>query len=312
MHRSARQTRLDRHTSANEPQLTALDKDFFDELSRRTLNKSIGAQASAQAGDFAPKPCTIDGVTLTLERKKTDFGSGSAVTAYTGSGCCCCCCCLHWVGAAIGGGVGMRKGWTGHFERTPRLLHYKARKRLLTAMVVGFLLNLLPLFVIPFDHSVDSALAKLLVSFGFGTMITFALAPLLVFLPPTLGALISALLLRRRLTRAYLAERAKPAPTLPSEGDVYRHPTEHRDTVARDLATLEDFELCCNQCWTPIGEGVFVSRCPSCDAPIDRPMFRQANDAVALAQRVFWTSMLGAFAGTAGGYLVMSLFLIGK
>lgn len=255
-------------------------------------------------------------MTFSLERKKTDFHHGSAVTAYTGSGCCCCCCCLHWIGALVGGGVGMRKAWLTQTETTARPLHATVRSRFLLAIVVGFFLNALPLLALPFRQSpykeFPNALAGWVYDLGAGTLAVMAFAPLLVFLPPAIFSLASALRLRRQLTRSYLAEMAKPEPSLPSEGSAYRHPTEHTQAIARDLAALDHFEVCCNHCWTPMGEGVFVTRCPSCDTPIDRPLFRQADDGVALAKRMIWTSMFGAFLGTAAGYLVMSLWLIGK
>ena len=52
-----------------------------------------------------------------LIRKRSDFARRAGVMMpQVGSATCCCCCCLHWVGAAIGGAVGMNHAWKS-FER---------------------------------------------------------------------------------------------------------------------------------------------------------------------------------------------------
>ena len=242
---------------------------------------------------------------IRLERKRSDFHVGGAVTAYTGSGCCCCCCCLHLVGAAIGGGVGMQKAWTKQEALDEAPFHPKVRTVLTVAMIVGFVLAIAPLPLALWAGG-DSVL---------GTRALFylgvaAFVPTVVFLPSGALMVASTLRIKRRLMHAYAAEQRRPTPVLPKEGGAYREPTELVLHEAHDLAALDGFQTCCPACWAPLGRGAFVTRCTSCDAPIERPLFREAEQGVKAAWRMTWSSCAGSFIGGLAGYAVMALMAL--
>lgn len=196
----------------------------------------------------------------------------------------------------------MRMGWKKLEASTGRPVHWKVRSVMSFALIVGFTLNVVPVFCALAFGGVGA-----MASGAQWLLMITALVPALVFLPANATSLLAAVRLKRRLVGRYLAELKKPVPELPKDGGAYRLPTDNSATAPRDLAALDGFETCCGACWTPIGSGAFVTRCPSCQAPIDRPLFREADEGIALAWRMTWMSWTGSFLGGVAGYVLMAL-----
>ena len=241
---------------------------------------------------------------VALERRKSDFHAGGAVTAYTGA-CSCCCCCLHWVGAAIGGGVGMYKA-----RKQPAPAPTRIRSALNLSAFLGFLL-FSGVFVIayamgesdsgtrmkPFMDDLDDLLV--------GLLGVAAFVPCVVFVPPAVMGVLATLRLRRKLRRSYQAEHARGSTQLPIQGGAYRAPLDTTLATRRALPAIDGFEAFCPSCWESVGEGLYAERCPSCKEPMVKPEFKAANEGVRLAWRVAAYSLGGSLLGMAAGYLLM-------
>lgn len=100
------------------------------------------------------------------------------------SGTCCSCCCIHWIGSAIGGMVGLRKGWVGAKKRRDAPLHPGARRNVILGAVIGAVVTAGLLVLVSLTSAAESALFAV------------ALVPPVVFIPIGGGMIAGALLAR--------------------------------------------------------------------------------------------------------------------
>ena len=84
---------------------------------------------------------------IRLSKQPSDFRRRSGVVLLQSGSTTCCCCCLHWVGAAIGGGVGFIRGW----KRLPPsgTRDRPSRKTILSALLGGIICATLYLVALP-------------------------------------------------------------------------------------------------------------------------------------------------------------------
>ena len=74
---------------------------------------------------------------VTVRRRRSDFG-GREPIMLQGATCAttCCCCCLHWIGAGIGGTWGIVAAWRGEKKRDPPI-HPTAKRCIGWAILLG-------------------------------------------------------------------------------------------------------------------------------------------------------------------------------
>jgi hypothetical protein len=92
---------------------------------------------------------------ITLHRKPSDFQRRSDVILGLAA-TCCSCCCLHWVGAAIGAGMGFVKGWRQLPAQQTKDI--ASRKIILNALIGGIIcavMNLIALLFVANQHIVE-------------------------------------------------------------------------------------------------------------------------------------------------------------
>lgn len=122
--------------------------------------------------------------TVRLEARPSDFDQRGRVSVYSGT--CSCCCCLHWAGAALGGIVGLRRGWVGAKQRRDAPLHPSARRNVILGAVIGAIVTAGLLVLVSQMRAGESLLLPV------------ALVPPVVFIPIGGGMIAGALLARAR------------------------------------------------------------------------------------------------------------------
>jgi hypothetical protein len=195
---------------------------------------------------------------------------------------------LHWVGAAVGTGIGLHKGWKAAQRERP--IHRAVRG----AVALGFVLGLV----------LGGALC-----FVQGWLMAAVFVPSLLLLPPIAAMLIAPAWTDARLKRLYRRERATLVGTsraeLPQQG-AFRTAaiTVPPRAIAPQLASFETF---CPACWHPLGEGEVVLTCPACERALDAPKFAIVRE----GRRLALHAGLRAFGWSTGlsivGYAVMAL-----
>lgn len=134
---------------------------------------------------------------VTIRRRLSDFGpSGGMLVQW---GCTtCCCCCLHWIGAAIGGPVGLVAAWRSTKNRDPEA-RPEARRYIFASMWIGIIGTLFCALVMAcfFAHLRELVIALLWV---------LAFLPSLVFLPVGLSVLVGAWIANRQIRARHEGE----------------------------------------------------------------------------------------------------------
>ncbi|MEP7124827.1 MAG: hypothetical protein ABJE95_28120 [Byssovorax sp.] len=252
-------------------------------------------------------PCTgPHAMRITFERRRSDFERDARVTPFTGS-CCCCCCCLHWIGAAVGGIVGMRTGWSNGEKSLGAPLPAEGQSALHRGLAIGIF------------SSIGLFLASLALAFagrpleGFGAVYLIALAflPPVVFLPVCIPMLVSAYGARRKALSAYRTDIAKLPPKDGSSTSMSLYRAK-LTPAPKTHTNMVQFSVFCRHCWYDLGESMHLSKCPECSQDIDHPVISGPDYGVSVAWRAATTSIGLATGGTVVGYvlmLVISLFL---
>jgi hypothetical protein len=242
---------------------------------------------------------------ITFERRRSDFERDARVTPFTGS-CCCCCCCLHWIGAAVGGIVGMRMGWTAGEKNLGAPLPSEGRTRT-RDLTIGIAASI-GLFIGAMACVSGSGLLR---TSGEIYLVALALAPPVALLPVCAPMLISAYGMRRKMLAAYKADIAK----LPPRDGVAATMSLYRAKLTpapKTHSTMVQFSVFCRHCWFDLGESMHLTRCPECSQEIGQPVISGPDYGVGLAWRASLTSLGVATGGTLIGYvlmLVISMFI---
>jgi hypothetical protein len=243
---------------------------------------------------------------VTFERRRSDFERDARVTPFTGS-CCSCCCCLHWIGAAIGGVVGMRLGWASAEKALGAPLPVEGKHGLTRGLSIGIFVAI-GLFLGAVAFTFGDAFGK---DGAVVYLVALALAPPVGILPVCLPLLLSAYGTRRRMLSVFLADLAKLPP---KEGggtsmSLYR---AKLTPAPKTQALVEQFSVFCRHCWSDLGESMHLTTCPECNQPIDEPKISGPDYGVSIAWRASLASVGASTAGTLAGYLLMlviSLFI---
>jgi hypothetical protein len=136
---------------------------------------------------------------VTIRRRRSDFGGREPIMLQGGTCATCCCCCLHWVGAGIGGTWGLVAAWRAERKRDPPI-HPTAKRWVGCATwlgIVGTAAVLISLGVAEASASHLSTLRWIFVA-SEATFITLALVPSLALLPVGVVAMLAALVVRLR------------------------------------------------------------------------------------------------------------------
>lgn len=222
-----------------------------------------------------------------LTRRRSDFEDDGRITAFTGS-CCCCCCCLHWIGAAIGGAVGLRLGWTksqappaGRLAEAGRGTIFQGLLLAVAALVVfGIALAAAP--VRPGDNSI---------------LIAIVFVPSLVFV--LFGAVLVARAgLAQRSARAALRRRLTAQP--PTIQTLLSGPP-------KTLRAVPAMSIFCTQCWHDLGPELerIPASCPSCAAAVDWATILGPDHGVGVAWKMAWMGFAWSTLLSGAAYLVM-------
>jgi hypothetical protein len=238
---------------------------------------------------------------ITFERRKNDFERDARVTPFTGS-CCCCCCCLHWVGAAIGGVVGMRKGWINAEKSLGAPLPSEGRSGLHNGLAIGIV------------TSVGLLIGAIASGFGDGFghtgsqiyLVALAFLPSVALLPVGVPLLVSAYGTRRKALAAYRADIARlpPKDGTSTSMSLYR---AKLTPAPKTHSTMVHFSVFCRHCWFDLGESMHLAKCPECSQDIDHPVISGPDYGVSMAWRAALTSFGFATGGTLIGYGIMAV-----
>ena len=238
---------------------------------------------------------------ITFERRRSDFERDARVTPFTGS-CCCCCCCLHWVGAAVGGIVGMRSGWASGEKRLGAPLPAEGTRALRSGLTFGVVAGITAIV-----GSILLAISSTPISMIGGVyLIALAFVPPAAFIPVVLVMLLSTYRTRQKMLSAYRADIAKLPP---KDGggtgmSLYRAkltpaPKTHTDMV--------QFSVFCRHCWADLGEHMHLATCPECNQEIGHPMISGPDYGMSVAWRAAGTSIAAATTGALAGYVIMAV-----
>ena len=242
-------------------------------------------------------------VRVSLERRRSDFERDARVTAFTGS-CCCCCCCLHWIGAAIGGAVGMRMGWKTAEQKSGAPLEVHASRTLRWGVVFGILLSTV-LVCLSIGLGIDRPETNLAQYY----LIALAVVPSLAMIPVGVPMVLGAYRLRRKMLATFRREIAK----LPGKDGSDKSMSLYRAKLTPPPKTrdpLLQFSVFCRGCWCDLDQSMHLATCPECGELVDRAVISGPDYGIGVA----WRAALMAFgistAGCAGGYLVMLLLWV--
>jgi hypothetical protein len=246
---------------------------------------------------------------VTLERKKSDFGPGAFVNAYTGSGCCCCCCCLHWIGAVAGGIAGGKLGWKSGVRRPiwaegaeggpPFALTVFTTRAVQKGFRRGIIFSVL-------GTGVMFLLALYSESFWIPLM-ALAVVPSLFFVPAIATTVLGVVDRGARLRSLYTKELRKLSEPKALPDAAYRAaPLNLRVNVPE----LTEVAMFCTSCWAPIVSGDVRMRCASCSEPLLAPAIPEHRWALRLAWHVTGKTLLWSTIGTMGAYAFMWLLVM--
>ena len=241
---------------------------------------------------------------ITFERRRSDFERDARVTPFTGS-CCCCCCCLHWIGAGVGGIIGLRNGWNNAEKSLGTPLPPEGTSSLHRGLAIGIVTSI-GLFIGALGIAFGARPASELGSFY---LIALALAPPLAFLPVCIPMLLSAHGTRRKMLATYRADIAKLPPKEGSGAgmSLYR---ARLTPAPKTHSNLVQFSVFCRHCWYDLGESMHLDRCPECSQAIDRPVISGPDYGVSVAWRAATTSIGLSIGGTVLGYVIMLVLSI--
>lgn len=237
--------------------------------------------------------------TLRMVRKPSDFEHVGHITPFTGTGCCCCCC-LHWIGAAVGGLIGLRLGWTDASKRLT--FAPESRSTLHVAWVTGLLGAPLTFAILggceylwgAYFTAVPSSVVIL------GT----ALLPFFAFGYSAIGLMLVPYVKNRLMYSRYRAEVTKQltAGGQLTEQSLYRLGGPTSPAVDPSPNQLSCF---CEHCWGNVDNALETRQCPHCDKPIVYPQISGPDYGLAGAWQMTKKSILLSALGTFIGYVVM-------
>ncbi|MBX3187838.1 MAG: hypothetical protein KF819_12515 [Labilithrix sp.] len=227
---------------------------------------------------------------FSVESRPSDFVARRAGHLFS-AGCCCCCCCLHWVGAAVGAGMGIHSGFKTAQQTRP--VHPALKSMVIWGLAAGVALT-----------AGVAAVTELWIALAF--------APSLLLLPPIVTMLVlvagKGVELRRRFLTARKTLMLGDGKDRPDEG-VFR--TAAMVVAPKTVAPrLSGLEICCPRCWTALPDAEVTADCPHCSAPLDRPVFPAMSSGYRLALSVGGRAFLYSSGLTIAGYVVMYLALI--
>lgn len=248
----------------------------------------------------SPTPCTEPHpMRITFERRRSDFERDARVTPFTGS-CCSCCCCLHWIGAAVGGIVGLRTGWTNGEKSLGAPLPPEGTSSLHRGLAIGIFTSI-GLFLGAITVALGVRPAS---EIGTVYLVALTLAPPLAFLPVCIPMLLSAHGTRRKMLAAYSADIAR----LPPKDGSSKSMSLYRAKLTpapKTHSNLVQFSVFCRHCWYDLGESMHLAKCPECSQDISSPVISGPDYGVSVAWRAAATSIGLSIGGTVIGYVVM-------
>lgn len=236
---------------------------------------------------------------ITFERRRSDFERDARVTPFTGS-CCCCCCCLHWVGAAVGGVIGMRKGWATAEKSLAAPLPIAGRAALRRGVTLG-ILAAFGMFVGALGFGFTSTWMTDAAQFY---LVVIALAPPFALLPVFAPLLLSAYGTRRKMLAVFRADIAKLPPRDGSDKSMSLYRAK-LTPAPKTHASIEQFSVFCRHCWFDLGESMHLATCPECNQEIASPVISGPDYGISVAWRASMTSLGAATLGGLTGYAVM-------
>jgi hypothetical protein len=243
---------------------------------------------------------------ITFDRRRSDFERDARVTPFTGS-CCCCCCCLHWIGAGVGGIVGLRTGWNNAEKSLGIPLPAEGTSALHRGLAIGIVTSI-GLFIGALGVAFGM---RPLSTLGGFYLVALALAPPVAFLPVTIPMLLSAYGTRQKMLAAYRADIAKLPPKEGSGAGMSLYRAK-LTPAPKTHSNMVQFSVFCRNCWTDLGESMHLETCPECSQSIVSPVISGPDYGVSVAWRAATTSIGLSIGGTVVGYVVMlviSLFI---
>ena len=223
-----------------------------------------------------------------FQARPSDFVTRSSGNLYS-AGCCCCCCCLHWLGAAVGAGVGIHQGFraSGGLER----VHPSMKRAVWAGLGAGLLVT-----------GAISAVTEL--------WILLALAPSLILLPAVVFTPLFVHFKGLRLGKRYRHARAALTGGAPPQAQGAFRTAPVLTAPRAIVPELGEYSMLCPTCKHGLDIAEVVVQCPSCELPLDAPVF----PVVAQGMRLMWATHVRAFLWstglTVGAYFLMYLFLV--
>jgi hypothetical protein len=238
---------------------------------------------------------------ITFERRRSDFERDARVTPFTGS-CCCCCCCLHWVGAAVGGIVGMRSGWVAGEKRLGAPLPAEGASALRGGLALGIIAGVGAILGSIFLAVSSTSVGMI----GSVYLIALAFVPPVALIPVGLVMVLSTYRTRQKMLSAYRADIARLPP---KDGggtgmSLYR---AKLTPAPKTHSNIVQFSVFCRHCWTDLGEHMHLTTCPECNEAIGRPVISGPDYGVSVAWRAAGTSIAAATTGALVGYVIMAV-----
>lgn len=235
---------------------------------------------------------------VNLERRRSDFEHDARVTPFTGS--CCCCCCLHWIGAAVGGIVGMRMGWKAAHEKIGAPLPPQASRTLSVSLYAGIFLSsaLLVVAIATAGNAQNGFLT--------GYLVLLALVPSAAFVPIGLPMVLATYGVKVKMLSAFRRELRK----LPPKDGVDKNTSLYRARLTappKMKGPLTQVSVFCRHCWFDLEESMHLAACPECGEAIESPVISGPDFGLSIAWRATLMSLAVGSAGMVIGYGLMLL-----